>query len=95
MNIRDVHETEKPVSARPVFKTTQSTVTAIQILANEVLKEHVTPVPAFLICVHGMALFENEEGIRTELCVGDFIEIEPMVTHWVSGLEDSQLLLVR
>ncbi len=95
MNLRTLHSHEKTVSAISLFKTEQSTVSAIQILNGEQLKEHITKTPALLICVIGNVIFENEKGIKEELLSGDYIHIEPLVKHWVDARMDSQLVLIK
>lgn len=95
MNISQQHESEKAVSAKLLFKTTEGNVSALQILENALLKEHVTKVPALLLCINGEVVFENENGLRQILLSGDFTNIEPMVKHWVRGVQDSQLLLIK
>jgi len=94
MNLKNSHSTEKPVSAIPLFKG-EGNATALQILQNQQLKEHTTKVPALLICVVGEVIFENENGIKETLQSGDFVNIEPLVKHWVVGNLDSQLLLLK
>ncbi|CAN5397335.1 hypothetical protein BH10BAC1_BH10BAC1_19200 [soil metagenome] len=94
MNLKNNHSTEKPVSATPLFKGEGATV-ALQILKNQQLKEHTTKVPALLVCVIGEVVFENENGIKETLHPGDYVNIEPIVKHWVVGQEDSQLLLLK
>ena len=94
MNISEKHNLEKPVSALPFFKG-EGTATAIQILKDQQLKEHLTKIPALLICIKGNAVFENENGVEQLLLTGDFIAIEPMVKHWVNAMADSQLLLLK
>jgi quercetin dioxygenase-like cupin family protein len=95
MNIRQQHDSQTAVSAKPLFKTTEGNVSALQILENALLKEHITKVPALLICLSGEVVFENENGVRQTLATGDYIHIEPMVKHWVRGVQDSQLLLIK
>jgi quercetin dioxygenase-like cupin family protein len=95
MNIKSFHTEEKPVSAKKVFSTTEGNVTALQIKANGVLKEHITTVPALLICINGKAKFKNENGENQNLLSGDMVNIEPNVKHWVEGIEDTQLLLIK
>ena len=85
MNIKELHTQVKPVSAVPLFKSEQGNATALQILQGERLKEHLTKVPALLICMDGKALFENEKGIKETLMPGDYVNIEPMVKHWIAG----------
>lgn len=95
MNIKDSHPIEKAVSTAVLFKSEQATVTAIQILQEGQLKEHVTKVPTFLICVVGKVIFENEKGVKETLLTGDYVNIEPMVKHWLNAITDSQLILFK
>lgn len=90
-----MHTKLKPVSAIPHFKAEEGNVTAIQILNNQLLKEHTTKIPALLVCVTGEVVFENERGIKEILLPGDYANIEPMIKHSVKGIEDSQLLLIK
>lgn len=94
MNIKDKHS-EKVVSAYPLFKGVEGSATAIQIKKGEQLKEHITKTEAFLICVSGSVRFENEKGETHDLASGDCVLIEPMVKHWVDGIETSQLVLLK
>ncbi len=40
-------------------------------------------------------VFENEKGFHQTLINGDYIRIEPVVNHWVKGVQNSQLLLTK
>lgn len=93
--LQEVHNAEKAVSAIPIFKGTEGKTMALQILKDQQLKEHITEVPALLVCVSGEVVFENEKGVKIPLSSGDFLQIEPKVKHWVNGLKDSQLLLIK
>jgi len=95
MNLKELHTEEKAVSATSLFKNEHANNMAIQILEGEQLKEHSTKVPALLICVEGEVIFENEEGAKETLLPGDYVNIEAMVKHWVSGVTKSQLVLLR
>lgn len=95
MNIQELHTSEKPVSATSLFKSEMGNATALQILKGEQLKEHMTKIPAMLVCVIGNAIFENEKGIKETLYAGDYVAIEPFVKHWINGIDDSQLLLIK
>lgn len=95
MNIEALHTKEKPVSATSLFKSELGNATAIQILQCGKLKEHVSKTPALLICMKGEAIFENEKGIRETLGPGDYVNIEPLVKHWMEGITDSQLILIK
>ena len=94
MNIKDKHS-EKGVSASPLFKGVEGSAIAIQIKKGEQLKEHITKTEAFLICVSGAARFENQKGETQDLNSGDCVLIDPMVKHWVDGLESTQLVLLK
>lgn len=95
MNIKSIHTEEKPVSAKKLFATTEGNVTALQIKAVGLLKEHITTVPALLICINGNATFKNEHGITEHLTSGDMVNIEPNVKHWVEAEQDSQFILIK
>ena len=95
MNITELHTQEKPVSAISIFKSELGNATAIKIMKGEKLKEHVTKTAALLICIEGKALFENEKGVKETLITGDYENIEPMVKHWVEGILESQLILIK
>ncbi len=95
MNIKELHTQEKPVSTISLFKSDLGNATAIKILQGEKLKEHLTKTPALLICLAGEVIFENEKGIKETLMSGDYVNIEPMVKHWVEGTIESQLMLIK
>ncbi|MBK9962688.1 MAG: hypothetical protein IPP06_15605 [Saprospiraceae bacterium] len=95
MNIRELHGRDKSVSATSLFKSDLGNATAIQILQGEKLKEHITKTPACLICIEGNVIFENEQGVKESLIMGDYVHIEPFVKHWVEGIMDSQLILIK
>ena len=95
MNIEHLHTSEKPVSAIPFFKEGAGTAIALRIEENQELKEHITKVPALLICVDGKAVFENEKGIVETLLPGDYVNIEPMVKHKVNAILRSNLILIK
>jgi quercetin dioxygenase-like cupin family protein len=94
-NISSMHETTKAVSAKPLFKGQEGVVNALQIQKDGLLDKHITQLPALLVCVAGEVVFENEKGFKQTLINGDYINIEPMITHWVKGVQDSQLLLIK
>ena len=95
MNIKDLHQGTKAISTASLFKMTEGNVTSIQILANEQLKEHITKVPALLICLSGNAIFENENGIIHALTTGDYVMIEPEIKHLINATNTSNLILIK
>jgi quercetin dioxygenase-like cupin family protein len=94
MNLINLFTDNKPLQTKKIFASNES-VTTIQLLADAQLKEHVTKVPAFLVCVTGEVVFENEKGIVEKLRPGDFVNIEPEVKHWLNAHRDSLLLLIK
>ncbi|HEY8399665.1 MAG TPA: hypothetical protein VIK89_00310 [Cytophagaceae bacterium] len=94
MNLKDKHTIEKPVSAQPLFKG-EGTSVALQILKGHQLKAHITKIPALLICITGQVVYEEETGTKVTLHPGDFINIEANIKHWIDGVEDSQLILLK
>jgi quercetin dioxygenase-like cupin family protein len=95
MNIKELHTKDQPVSASSLFKSELGNATAIQIVQGGMLNEHITKIPALLICIEGEVIFENEIGFKVILNSGDFINIEPMIKHWVHGTLRSQLILIK
>jgi quercetin dioxygenase-like cupin family protein len=95
MNIKDLHKSEKEVSTASLFKTKDASAIAIQILADGQLKEHVTKVPALLICITGEVIFENEHHVKENLTTGDYVNIEANVKHWINAKSTSNLLLIK
>lgn len=95
MNINDLHTADKTVQTQVLFEPMEAKVIALRIAKNEQLKEHVTKVPALLICVTGDATFSNENGEKIDLKSGDFIKIPIDVKHWVDAHELSNFLLIK
>lgn len=95
MNLINLHSSDKPVQTQVLFEPTENKVIALQIAKNEQLKEHVTKVPALLVCINGDATFSNENGEKIHLKSGDFIKIPVDVKHCVDAHELSNFLLIK
>lgn len=95
MNITEVHDPNKAISAKNIAELSGCKATAIQLLEGGLLKEHLTKTPALLICIQGEAIYQDKKDREVILKPGDYHHIEPMVIHWVKGISDCQLLLVR
>lgn len=95
MNLTNLHSSDKSVQTQVLFEPTENKVIALQIAKNEQLKEHVTKVPALLVCINGDATFSNENGEKIHLKSGDFIKIPVDVKHWVDAHELSNFLLIK
>lgn len=95
MNLRDLHKDTIGVQTNVMFSATEGKVISLQISKNEQLKEHVTKVPALLVCVSGSASYEDERGTKVFLKSGDFVKIESTVKHKVNALENSNFILIK
>ncbi|MFV5691955.1 hypothetical protein ACM55K_08025 [Flavobacterium sp. LT1R49] len=95
MNLKNLHTENKPVQTNVLFSTEEGKVISLQIAAGEQLKEHITKVPALLVCVNGNAVFHDEKGKSIGLLTGDYVHIEANVKHWVDAKEDSNFILIK
>jgi quercetin dioxygenase-like cupin family protein len=94
MHISALHD-KKDLSVVPLKKNGEGTLIAIHLDKNGELKKHQTAVSAVLVCVSGSVQYETIEGERTVLNSGDFVHIAPTIEHWLLGLEESELLLMK
>jgi len=95
MNLKNLHTENKPVQTKVLFEPTESKVISLQIASGGQLKEHITKVPALLVCVSGEAIFQDEKGKLIELKAGDYVNIEANVKHWVDTKEESNFILIK
>lgn len=86
---------EKPVQTKVLFNATQGKTIALKIKAGEKLKEHVSPVDAFLICVKGDGVYSTEKGDTTIMKSGDYVFIEADLKHEVAAVKESHFLLMK
>lgn len=94
MNLKDLFTEDKALQTKKVVAASEGAI-SIQLKTGAELKEHVTRIPAFLICVFGEVVFKNEKGASEKLIPGDFINIEPNVIHWLKATTESNLLLIK
>lgn len=95
MNLKELHPETKGVQTNMMFPAKDGKVISLQILKDNQLEEHTTPIPALLVCVNGEVVFEDEKGILTILLSGDYVKIEPNIKHRVNAKIDSNLLLIK
>lgn len=95
MQLNELHDKAKGVSAIPLFTAQNNMVISIQLNQNETLKEHITKVPALLICVLGTVRYIDENSHEVTLVPGQYVEIPEMVKHKLEALENSQLILMK
>ncbi len=94
MNLKDLHTEKKEVQTNVLFEPKEKVI-SLQIMKGGQLKEHLTKVPALLVCVSGSGSFGDENGQKISLKSGDYVKIEPNVKHWVDAFEDSNFLLIK
>jgi quercetin dioxygenase-like cupin family protein len=95
MNIQTFHTEEKPFQTKIIFSASEGKVISIQMEKDAILKEHITKVPAMLICIDGEISFENENHFIQILKRGDYINIEENVKHWLTASTKSNLILIK
>ena len=95
MNIKELHSSDKEVSALSLFKGEIGSATTIQLLENGKLKEHFTKTPALLLCITGKVVYNDETEKKIELQPGDYVNITPDVKHWLVASTYSQLVLLK
>lgn len=94
-NLNELHQNMDAVHTHMMFPATGGKVISLSIPQNMQLKEHTTPIPALLVCIEGEVVFEDEKGNSVTLKPGDYVNIEPDIKHWVNGIKNSQLLLIK
>ncbi|OAB30402.1 hypothetical protein SAMN05444395_11068 [Flavobacterium fryxellicola] len=94
MNLKDLHPDNKAVQTTVLFEPNEKVI-SLQIAKGEQLKEHLTKVPALLVCVSGNAVFSNENGLVVPLQSGAYVKIEENVKHKVDAIDESNFLLIK
>ncbi|NOQ73393.1 MAG: cupin domain-containing protein [Crocinitomix sp.] len=95
MNIANLHKAEKKVSALKIAHEGKAEIRAIKILKNEVFAKHTTTIPAVLFCTSGETVYESENGEKHVLKTGDYVHIPENVVHWLTAVQEAQLLLIK
>lgn len=95
MNLKDLHTEQKDVQTALLFAPSENKVVSLQIAKGKQLAEHVTKVPALLVCVTGSGSYGDESGRKMSLKSGDYVKIEPNIKHWVDAHENSNFLLIK
>jgi quercetin dioxygenase-like cupin family protein len=95
MNLKDAHTENKPVQTSMLFSATEAKVISLQIASKEKLKEHLSKVPALLVCVSGNAVYRDEKQSVINLKSGDYVHIEANMKHSIDAIEESNFLLIK
>ena len=95
MILKNLHTENKPVQTQLLFEPKDAKVISLQIAKGETLKEHLSKIPALLVCISGNAVFTDENGIVVNLNSGNYVMIEENVKHAVKAIEESNFLLMK
>ncbi len=95
MNLKNLHTESKAVQTKLLFQPSEGKVVSLQIAKGKQLEEHITKVPALLVCVSGKATYNDENGGIISLFPGDYYTIQPDIKHWVDAIEESNFLLIK
>ena len=94
MNLKDLHTEQKAVQTNAIFIPTEKVI-SLQIAADEQLKQHITKIPALLVCISGNAIYGDENEQKISLHSGDYVNIQPNVKHWINATDTSNFLLIK
>jgi quercetin dioxygenase-like cupin family protein len=95
MNIKeDLKLSDEKPAVLLVKNTDKSNVIAIGLKKNQVLKKHITPIPALLVVLEGLISFEME-GKTTEIPALGTIEIPVNTPHEVTAIKESIFLVMK
>ena len=95
MILKNLHTENKPVQTQLLFEPKDAKVISLQIAKGETLKEHVSKIPALLVCISGNAVFTDEKGTVINLNSGVYVMIEVNIKHEVKAIEESNFLLIK
>ena len=95
MNLKSLHTEQKAVQTQILFQPTEAKVISLQIAKNEQLAEHITKVPALLVCVSGNATYNDEKGEKINLKSGSYVNIPINIKHWIDAHEESNFHLIK
>ena len=95
MILKNLHTENKPIQTQLLFEPKDAKVISLQIAKGETLKEHLSKIPALLVCISGNAVFTDENGIVVNLNSGNYVMIEENVKHAVKAIEESNFLLMK
>ncbi len=95
MILKNLHTENTAVQTQLLFEPNDKKVVSLQIAKGETLKEHVSKIPALLVCISGNAVFTDEKGTVINLNSGVYVMIEVNIKHEVQAIEESNFLLIK
>ena len=95
MILKNLHTENKPVQTQLLFEPKDAKVISLQIAKGETLKEHVSKIPALLVCISGNAVFTDDKGTVVNLNSGTYVMIEENVKQAIKAIDESNFLLMK
>ncbi|RZJ36387.1 MAG: hypothetical protein EOO51_01230 [Flavobacterium sp.] len=85
---------DKPVSAKPLYKTEQMQVLLISLRENGELKRHTAPGPITVHVLKGAVTFHTDNS-ESSLKPGSLLTLEKEIPHSVFATEDSCIMVTK
>lgn len=95
MHLTDLHTKDQALSAKVLFEGNTGKVLSIALKQDGLLDKHTTKDPAILLCISGAVRYTDEHDFQVDLLPGEYQKIQAEILHWVQGLKDSQVILMR
>lgn len=95
MILKNLHTENKPVQTQLLFEPKDAKVISLQIAKGETFKEHVSKIPALLVCISGNAVFTDDKGTVVNLNSGTYVMIEENVKQAIKAIDESNFLLMK
>jgi quercetin dioxygenase-like cupin family protein len=89
-----LHLTDEKPAVLQIKNTERSQVIAIGLMKGQVLKKHISSIPALLVVLKGSVIFDMN-GEQTTLAIYSTFEIPVNVSHEVTGVEESIFLVIK
>ena len=95
MILKNLHTENKSVQTQLLFEPKDAKVISLQIAKGETLKEHVSKIPALLVCISGNAVFTDDKGTVVNLNSGTYVMNLKKVKHAIKAIDESNFLLMK
>lgn len=95
MNIKELLTEDKVIQTKLLFNNSDQKVIALRIKEKEILKEHLSKVPALLICISGELIYQQKGDDEILLRNGDYVFIPQEALHELRAKTTSDLLLIK
>ena len=95
MNLKELHPRKNLISSVSLFRCREGEIIALQILGDQELNVHALDIPVLLVCTTGELVVRSDNGIEVLLTQSDYFTMDSNVSHRLTALEKSNLLLIR